>query len=101
MKQSKKQRGPYGKNMIRLTVKFFTNNLPKGADEKTAWVTGVIHVLKNELKGIKPKQIFFRDLEDFPKKMQQILDESGIRLIEVPKEKFDIKRFDDEEEDEE
>ena len=90
---AKKERGPYGKNMIKLSVKFWTNNLPKEADSKTAWASGTIHLLKNELKGIKPKMAFFNNLEEFPARLQKLLDDEGIKLVYVPKEKFKEKRF--------
>ena len=54
-----KERGAYGKNMIRFTVKFWTNDLPPTADKKTAWQRGGITLLKNETKNIKPDKIFF------------------------------------------
>lgn len=87
----KKERGPYGKNMIKFTVKFWTNNLPKNADSKMAWASGTIHLLKNELKGIKPRMIFFNNLKEFPRKMQKLIDDGGIQLVETPK--FVVKKF--------
>lgn len=87
----KKKRGPYGKSMIKFTVKFWTNNLPKNADSKTAWASGTIHLLKNELKKIKPRMIFFNNLEEFPRKMQKLIDDEGIKLVETPK--FVVKKF--------
>lgn len=92
MKENK--RGPYGKSMIKFTVKFWTSNLPQGTDKKTAWASGTIHLLKNELKGIKPRMTFFRNLEEFNSKLQKLIDDEGIRLVEVPKEKFRVRRLD-------
>jgi len=87
----KKERGPYGKNMIKFTIKFWTNNLPKNADSKTAWASGTIHLLKNEIKGIKPDMVFFNNLEEFPKKFQGLIDKNNIKL--VVHEKLSIRKF--------
>ena len=90
----KTERGAYGKKMIRFTVKFWTSGLPEGADKKTAWQSGVITLLKNVNKGIKPDMIFFRGLHEFNKKFQELLDRNNITLIDrPPKDKFIKKKF--------
>ena len=61
-------------------------------DKKTAWQSGVITLLKNEIKGIKPDMVFFNNLGEFTKKFQEILDKNKIILIEKPK-KFETIRF--------
>lgn len=89
--ENKTKRGEYGKNMIRFTIKFWTNNLPNNSDKKTAWSSGVISLLKNEFKDLKPDLIFFRDLEEFTEKFQEIIDRNEITLVEkkgVIKKKF-------------
>lgn len=92
--KNKNQRGKYGKNMIRFTVKFWTNNLPIGVDKRTAWQSGVITLLKNEYKDIKPDMIFFRNLSEFTDRFQELLNRNKITLIDrPPKEKFIIKKF--------
>ena len=83
---TKKERGPYGKNMIKLAIRFYTNNLPEGVDKKTAWKGGVIYIYKNETKDIKPRMERFRDInKDFLPALFKLLKEEDIKLIEVPK----------------
>ena len=86
-----KKRGPYGQNMIKLAVRFYTNDLPDGTDEKTAWKGGVIYLYKNELKNIKPDKKRFRDIRlDFMENLFELLKKNNIKLIETPKEKFKV-----------
>ena len=87
----KGKRGKYGQNMIKLAIRFWTNNLPDGTDEKTAWKSGVIYLYKNELKGIKPSMARFNDIKgDFMENLFELLKKQNIKLIEVPKEQFKV-----------
>lgn len=89
--EQKIKRGEYGKNMIRFTIKFWTNDLPKNSDNRTAWGSGVITLLKNEYKDLKPDMIFFKNLEEFTEKFQKLIDKNKITLIEkkgIIKKKF-------------
>ncbi len=82
----KRTRGKYGKNMIKLAIRFYTNDLPDTADKKTAWKGGVIYLYKNEEKGIKPAMKRFRDINrDFMPSFFELLKENDIKLVEVPK----------------
>ena len=77
--------------MIKVGIRFWTNNLPEGTDKKTAWKSGVIYLYKNESKGIKPKMERFDDISrDFLDNLFELLNEQNIKLIEVPKEKFRV-----------
>ena len=88
---TKQTRKPYGENMIKVGIKFWTNNLPEGVDEKTAWKSGTIYLYKNSSKSIKPRLVRFSDINgDFQQKLFELLKEQGIKLIEVPKEKFKV-----------
>lgn len=77
----------WGENMIKISVKFWTDHLPLDADEKTALARGVIYVVAIKSRGIKPKQIHFNSMEEFFPKLQKLLKDSGIKLIKPP-EKF-------------
>lgn len=86
-----KKRGKYGQNMVKLAIRFWTNNLPSGTDEKTAWKSGVIYLYKNESKGIKPDFVRFDDIKvDFLEKLFSLLNKNKIKLVEVPAERFVI-----------
>jgi hypothetical protein len=80
----------WGKKMIKLSVQFWTNDLPKGSDKKTAWESGAIHVIANKGRGLKHNHLFFRDLKEFMPKMAELLNKNGIRLKQVPKETPDV-----------
>ena len=84
-----KKRGAYGENMIKVGIKFWTNNLPEGADKKTAWKSGTIYLYKNDTKGIKPYLERFSDInKDFMKNLFKLLKKQEIKLIDVPKQSF-------------
>ncbi len=79
----------WGKKMIKVSIHFWTNNLPKGTDNKTAWASGAIHVVANKKRGLKHNHIFFNNKEDLLPKLQKLLESNGIRLIEHA-EKFNV-----------
>ena len=88
---TKQKRGEYGTNTIKLGVKFWTNNLPEGADKKTAWKSGTIYLYDNKTKKIGHDMIRFNDINaDFMEKLLGLLRNNGIKLIEIPKEKFKV-----------
>ena len=67
----------WGKKMVKLSVQFWTNDLPRGSDKKTAWESGAIHVIANKGRGLKHNHIFFRDLREFMPKMAELLNKNG------------------------
>lgn len=89
MNKQKKLRGPYGQNMIKVSIRFWTNNLPKGTDSKTAHDSGAIYIYKNEHKGIKPSMTHFKDINiDFLPKLFKLLKKEDIKLIKT--NSFDV-----------
>ena len=82
---AKQERGAYGKNMIKLALRFWTNDLPKGTDEKTAWNKGVIYLYANKNKGLKPDMERFDSIEEITAKLLILLKRNDIKLIETPK----------------
>ncbi len=73
--------------MIKVSVKFFTDNLPKSSkvDDKTAWGVGVITLPKNTSRGIEPDLIIFNSTEELLPKMQELLDRNSIKLVRPTK----------------
>ncbi|MFH1200079.1 MAG: hypothetical protein V1708_03360 [Candidatus Micrarchaeota archaeon] len=82
-----KVRKKWGENMIKISVQFWTNNLPKGADDKTAWGSGAIHMIANESRGLSHNHVFFTNMEDFFPKLNELLNRNGVKLI-MPPEKY-------------
>ena len=86
------KRRKWGERMIKFSVQFFTDQLPTGTDNKTAWAIGTIHLVANKSRGIKHDHVFFNKKEDFLVKLQELMDRNGVTIIE-PSEKFNIVRF--------
>jgi len=78
----------WGKRMIKLSVHFWTNDLPKGADDKTAWGSGAIHVVANKGRGLEHNHVFFNNIDELLPKMGELLKRNNIKLIRPP-EKFE------------
>jgi len=75
----------WGKKMIKISAQFWTNDLPKGSDNKTAWESGAIHIIANKGRGLKHNHIFFNDLGEFMPKMAELLKRNNITLKKIPK----------------
>lgn len=72
--------------MIHVTTRFWTNDLPYGSDEKTAWASGVVYLKANKKRSIKPKLLRFSNInEDYLNTLKTLLKESGIKLKVPPK----------------
>ena len=80
----------WGNRMIKIAIHLWTNDLPKGTDNKTAWASGTIHLVANKHRSIKPDQVLFNNIEEefFPK-LQEILDRNDVKMIKAPA-KYDI-----------
>lgn len=88
----KEEKRKWGERMIKFSIHFWTNNLPKGTDSKTAWESGAIHIIAMKSRGIKHDHIFFRNMEEFNAKFQELMDKHQIKLIKPP-EKFEYARM--------
>lgn len=80
----------WGKKMIKISVQFWTNNLPNGTDDKTAWGSGAIHMIANKHRGLKHNHIFFNNMEDFLPKLQELLNKNNVKLIKQPDKFIEI-----------
>ncbi|MDO8609572.1 MAG: hypothetical protein Q7R95_03410 [bacterium] len=84
----KTKRGTYGKKSIKVSVYFYTNDLPKDFDkDKTAWEQGTILLNGNKDKKINSDTIRFNFNDDFLMKFNELLSKNGIKLIK-PTGKF-------------
>lgn len=77
----------WGEKMIKVSIQFFTNNLPKGTDNKTAWTQGAVHMIANKSRGLSHNHIFFNNKEDIIPKLNELLEKNGVTLIE-PSSKY-------------
>lgn len=75
----------WGKKMIKVSLHFWTNNLPSSADLKTAWASGALHLVANEQRGIKPDMIHFHEIGDLIPKLSELLKRDGIKLVKQEK----------------
>ena len=73
-----------GKKMIRLSVRFWTNNIARGKGKvlaKHAWSSGVVKLESNAGHGIKAGRPFvFRSLPELGSAIEKSLIAGGIRL---------------------
>jgi hypothetical protein len=81
---SKNARKKWGENMIKISVQFWTNNLPGGTDDKTAWSSGAIHMIANKSRGLSHNHVFFNSIEEFLPKLQDLLNKNDVKLIRPP-----------------
>jgi hypothetical protein len=67
----------YGKRMIEVKVRFWTNDLADGTGRVTpghAWGAGLVRIAPNEPHGIKRgKALMFNSLAEIPAKIEQVL----------------------------
>ena len=75
----------WGKKMIKVSIHFWTNNLPEGTDDKTAWASGAIHMLANKQRGLKHNHVFFNNKNELMPKLQELLKTNDVKLIRPPK----------------
>lgn len=79
----------WGKRMIKISVQFWTNDLPKDVNNKTAWARGAIHMIANKQRGLKHNHVFFNNEDDLLPKIQELLNKNGVKLIKPPA-KYDV-----------
>jgi len=80
----KERKANWGERMIKFTVQFWTNNLPKSADNRTAWASGAIHIVAMKSREIKHDHVFFNNMEEFLPKFQELMNKYNIKLIKQP-----------------
>ncbi|MCD4666816.1 hypothetical protein K8R47_03330 [archaeon] len=75
---------PWGYNMIKISIKFWTNNLPKDkdVDDKTSWDSGVLTIPKNTHRKLDLDSIMFNSLEEIIPKLKVLLKRNGIKLVD-------------------
>jgi len=90
---STKQPIQRGAKMIQFHMNLWTNNLPKGSNEKTAWASGVLHITANKPRGIKADHIHVRSMHDFFEKLTLLLGRNNIKLLDPDDEppSFDLR----------
>ena len=76
----------WGENMVKISVQFWTNNLPKDADNgKTAWSSGAIHMIANKSRGLSHNHVFFNNIDEFLPRLQELLNNNDVKLIQSQK----------------
>ncbi len=85
----------WGKKMIKLSIHFWTNDLPRNSDLKTAWESGAIHIVANRKRGLEHDYLFFKDLTDLMPKLGLLLKRNGVKLKKIPikAENIDLDRL--------
>ena len=74
----------YGKRMISLTVRFWTDDIAEEKGmviPKHAWASGAIRMVRNDPHGIKPgKPMTFNSLMELPGVIEEMIIREGITL---------------------
>jgi len=76
--------------MIKISVHFWTNDLPKGTDMKAAWASGAVHLVANKQRGLKHDHEFFNNLDEFFSKVHVLLKRNGVKLITAPEKYVEV-----------
>lgn len=84
IKERKKEIG-WGKRMIKVSVSFFTDSLPEGTNNKTAWAMGTITLIANQERGLESEQVFFNNKDEFLPRLQELLEKNEVKLLKPPK----------------
>ena len=75
------QRGK-GRKMIHITTRFWTNDLPRGSDNKTAWASGVVYLKSDKTRRITSDMERFNNInEDYLDSLKKLLKRNKIKLI--------------------
>jgi hypothetical protein len=73
------KRGEYGSNMIKVTLRFWTN-YTNTTDKKVANESGVAYLNGNKFRGIKPQMERFWGFHNMPKAVIEVLKKGGVKL---------------------
>jgi small-conductance mechanosensitive channel len=76
----------YGEKMIKVSIRFWTDGLPKSANRKTAWAKGVVYLNYNKARAIGPDHLMFNDSTELLQKIQELLKRNDVKLV-MPSEK--------------
>jgi hypothetical protein len=80
----------WGKKMIKVTIRFWTDGLGTDADKKTAWEYGTLTINANNQRGIYADHVFFNTLNDLTKQLGQLLKRNEITLRKRPNKSHNI-----------
>jgi hypothetical protein len=74
----------YGKKMIEVKVRFWTNDLADGKGKilpKHAWGAGLVRIKGNDAHGIVPGEpVLFNSLAEIPAKIEKLLIDQDITI---------------------
>ena len=78
----------HGDKTIKLSIKLWTSNIPTN-NRKVAWNRGVVHIMANRSRGIRPKvnPIPFNSFEELTNSVIKLLKEEGITILKPGKDK--------------
>lgn len=80
----KRTMAEHGEKTIRITIRFWTNNISKKPGyvvKKECWDKGVVNVGTNKAHGLKMgKPIHFNSFMDIPSKIARLLKMHNIKL---------------------
>jgi hypothetical protein len=68
---------------IKITLRFFTNDLPEKIQDKITpcWPGGFVYLEANERFGLKPVDMKFNSVEELPKIIRAIMKKAKIMTL--------------------
>ena len=78
---TKKEKLPWGSRMIKVEIKFWTNDIPKKWGKNACWNHGVVHLTSNNARGIKGEVIPFNDSTEIIPKINELLKKHEIKMV--------------------
>ncbi|HLD78536.1 MAG TPA: hypothetical protein VJB16_05915 [archaeon] len=86
----KREKKPWGSRTIKVSIHFWTHDLPKDADDKTARSSGTVVLSPNKARGIEYDNMPFASAEELQKKIGEILKRNGIKIVKQPQKFVEV-----------
>lgn len=85
MRRIEEREAEYGKRMIEVKVRFWTDSIAEGEGkilQKVCWESGVVRMERNNVHGIIPEYpVPFNSMTEILPKIEQVLKIHGIKVV--------------------
>ncbi len=85
MRRIEEREAEYGKRMIEVKVRFWTDNIAEGEGRilpKVCWERGVVRMERNDAHSITPDYpVPFNSMTEILPKIEQVLKTHGIKVV--------------------
>ena len=77
----KKDKLPWGSRMIKVEIKFWTNDIPKKFGKNTCWGHGVVTLVPNKVRGIEGELVPFNNSQEIIPKINDLMKKNNIKMV--------------------